>query len=203
MSNLSLVKILMFSILFRLSVSTPTEYLNVNHFRLCITFSLSISTHLNLNIWVFSATCSFLAASFYYVPHSNLLQLSLAVTIGYLDTIILQCCTLKPYFSLQADVAASLNTGAVVGIVFPGTAVAFFIAGVLAGVLLYHCISKYRSRSSKSSTKQQQPVSSINPLQQTGPEYEEVIELSESMAYKPVKTDIEMRTNEAYQPTKQ
>ena len=99
--------------------------------------------------------------------------------------------------------AASLNTGAVVGIAFPGTAVAFFIAGVLAGVLLYHCISKYRSRSSKSSSKPQQPVSSINPLQQTGPEYEEVIELSESMAYKPVMTDIEMRTNEAYQPTKQ
>ena len=97
----------------------------------------------------------------------------------------------------------SLSTGAAVGIAFPGTAVAFFIAGVLAGVLLYHCISKYRSRSSKSSTKQQQPVSSINPLQQTGPEYEEVIELSESMAYKPVMTDIEMRTNEAYQPTKQ
>ena len=97
----------------------------------------------------------------------------------------------------------SLTTGAAVGIALPGTAVVFFIAGVLAGVLLYHCISKYRSRSSKSSTKQQQPVSSINSLQQTGPEYEEVIELSESMAYKPVMTDIEMRTNEAYQPTKQ
>ena len=133
----------------------------------------------------------------------NLIQLSSAVTVGYLDTIILQCCRLKPNFSLQADVAGSLTTGAVVGIAFPGTAVAFFIAGVLAGVLLYHCISKYRSRSSKSSSKPQQPVSSINPLQQTGPEYEEVIELSESMAYKPVKTDIEMRTNEAYQPTKQ
>ena len=92
-----------------------------------------------------------------------------------------------------------LTTGAAVGIAFPGISVVFFIAGVLAGALLYHCISKHHSQSSKSFSQPLQPVSSSNPLQQTGPEYEEVIELSESMAYRPVKTGIEMKTNEAYQ----
>ena len=95
--------------------------------------------------------------------------------------------------------AEPLTTGAAVGIAFPGTAIVFFIAGVLAGALLYHCISKQRSQSSKSSSQPRQSVSSSNPLQQTGPEYEEVIELSESIAYRPVKTSIEMKTNEAYQ----
>ena len=106
---------------------------------------------------------------------------------------------LKPYFSLQADVVEPLTTGAAVGIAFPGTAIVFFTAVVLAGVLLYHCIIKHRSQSSKSSSQPRQPVSSSNPLKQTGPEYEEVIELSESMAYRPVNTGIEMKTNEAYQ----
>ena len=46
--------------------------------------------------------------------------------------------------------------------------------------------------------QQQQAVSSPNPLQQADPEYEEVIELSENMAYKPVQS-IKMKANEAYQ----
>ena len=54
--------------------------------------------------------------------------------------------------------------------------------------------SKYMS----SSHQQQQAVSSPNPLHQADPEYEEVIELSENMAYKPVQR-IEMKANEAYQ----
>ena len=46
--------------------------------------------------------------------------------------------------------------------------------------------------------QQQQAVSSPNPLQQANPEYEEVMELSENVAYKPVQT-IKMKENEAYQ----
>ena len=46
--------------------------------------------------------------------------------------------------------------------------------------------------------QQQQAISSPNPLQQANPEYEEVIELSENMAYKPVQS-IELKANEAYQ----
>ena len=70
------------------------------------------------------------------------------------------------------------------------------VVGVLTGVLLHHCIIKYRSQSSKavSSSHQQQ--------QETGPEYEEVsidkkIELRENVAYGPAKS-IELRVNQAY-----
>ena len=46
--------------------------------------------------------------------------------------------------------------------------------------------------------QQQQAESSPNAHQQAGPEYEEVIELSENMAYAPVQR-IKMKANEAYQ----
>ena len=69
------------------------------------------------------------------------------------------------------------------------------VVGVLAGVLLHHCIIKYRSQSSKTEPSSHQH-------QQTGPEYEEVpvdkkIELRESVAYGPAHS-IELRVNEAY-----
>ena len=89
----------------------------------------------------------------------------------------------------------SLNTGVAVGIAVVTTAVVTFITGILTGVLFYHCISNHRSQSSK-------PVSASNRLQQTGPEYEEVVKLSENVAYKPVQS-IELRANEAYHHVQQ
>ena len=69
--------------------------------------------------------------------------------------------------------------------------------GVLAGVLLFYCINKYRSKSKTSSHQQQ-----------AGPVYEEVrttigkkIELKDNVAYGPVKQHqkfIELKANEAY-----
>ena len=53
------------------------------------------------------------------------------------------------------------------------------------------------SNSLSSSHQQQQVASSPNPLHQADPEYEEVIERSENVAYKPVQS-IEMKANEAY-----
>ena len=109
------------------------------------------------------------------------------------------------YFFLFAGAIVSLSCGATVGITFVTTAVVFFTAGALGMVLVYHRISKYRSQTYKtksSSHQQQQAVSPSNPLQQTGPEYEEVMELSENMAYKPVQS-IELRANEAYQHVQQ
>ena len=89
-----------------------------------------------------------------------------------------------------------LSSGAAVAIAVVTTAIVFFIAGVFTGVLLYHCISHHRSQCTK-------PVSASNQQQQTGPEYEEVVELSENMACnKPVKS-IELRANEAYQHVQQ
>ena len=88
------------------------------------------------------------------------------------------------------------------GIAVVTTAVVFFMAGVLTGVLLYHCISKHRSQSSRS-----KPEASSHQQQQTGPEYEEVsatsggekVDLRRNVAYEPVQK-IEMRENIAYGP---
>ena len=55
------------------------------------------------------------------------------------------------------------------------------------------------SKLESSSHQQQKTVSSSNPLEQTGPQYEEIIELGENMAYKPVQT-IDLGKNEAYGP---
>ena len=94
------------------------------------------------------------------------------------------------------------------------TAMVFFITGAMAGALLFYCISNRRSHTLKpesSSNEHQQEVSishqqpqsasSSNPLQQTGPEYEEVVKLRKNMAYELTKTGIEMKANEAYQST--
>ena len=81
------------------------------------------------------------------------------------------------------------------GIAVGGTIV--LIIGVLAGVVLFYCIGKYRSKSKTSSHQQQ-----------ASPVYEDVcttngkkIELKENVAYGPVKQDqkfIELKANEAY-----
>jgi len=95
----------------------------------------------------------------------------------------------------------ALTTGAAVGIAVVTTAVVFFMAGVLTGALVYHCISKHRSQSSGS-----KPESSSHQQQQAGPEYEEVsatsaekIEIRRNVAYESVQK-IEMRENVAYGP---
>ena len=107
----------------------------------------------------------------------------------------------------------SLTTGATTGIAVVSTAVVMFVAGTLAGALLFYCISKYRSHIPKHvsssdqqpqevsfSNQQPQSVSSSNPLQQTSPEYEEVVKLRKNVSYELTKTGIEMKANEAYGP---
>ena len=86
-------------------------------------------------------------------------------------------------------------TAAVTGII---VLVFGVLAGFLAGILVYHCISKHRFESLKPETfsHQQQAVVS---LQQAGPEYEDVVELKENMAYVPAQS-IELKPCEAYVP---
>lgn len=108
---------------------------------------------------------------------SCLLQLSINATIS------------PPIVAVQ-----SLSITPAVGVAIACTTVVVFMGGVLVGIMLFYCISKHRSHSSKpeqSYYQQQQVVSSANPMQQTAPEYEEVIELRENKAYGP----IEMRAN--------
>ena len=80
------------------------------------------------------------------------------------------------------------------------------IVGILTGVWLHHCIINHRRQTSKHvpspHQQHQKTVSSSNPLPQTGPEYEEIMELRENMAYKPVQT-MKLRKNEAYGPVEQ
>ena len=75
------------------------------------------------------------------------------------------------------------------GIAVVSTAVMAFIAGVLAGALLFYCISKHQSQNSKFETSSQRQreltASSPHPLRQTGPEYAEVIKLKQNKAYEP------------------
>jgi len=72
-----------------------------------------------------------------------------------------------------------------VGITVVITGTTALVIGVLAGILLYHCINKYRSQ----------------PERQIGPDYEPTskIELSENVAYGPVQ-NVTLRENVAYGP---
>ena len=87
-----------------------------------------------------------------------------------------------------------------IGVAVAITVVAAFIVCVLlAGVLLFYCISKPQSRCSESET-------SSNQQQQADLEYEEIqaisrekIELRENMAYGPAQR-IELSENVAYEP---
>ena len=71
--------------------------------------------------------------------------------------------------------------GAVVGITAVVTGTVLLPIGFVAGVLLHYCNSKHpshqTSKSDPSSHQQQKAVSASDPLQQTSPEYKEVVEL--------------------------
>ena len=80
----------------------------------------------------------------------------------------------------------SLSTGVAVGIAVVIGTIAL-IVGFLAGAIVFYCISKHQfktisSKPELSSHQQQQPATS-NPLQQTCPEYEEVIEMRKNSSY--------------------
>ena len=87
---------------------------------------------------------------------------------------------------------AAISTSVAVGFTVGTIAL---VVGVLVGMLIYHCIIKHWF---KSSHQQQQAVPSSNPLEQTGPEYEEVVEVRQNRSYGLAATGIQMRENEAY-----
>ena len=90
------------------------------------------------------------------------------------------------YHTSSTGAVQSFSTGAVVGITAVVTGTIALAVGFLAGVLVYQCIHYHRSQSSKtesSSHQQHKAVSACNPLQQTGPEYEEVVELRRNRSY--------------------
>jgi len=70
------------------------------------------------------------------------------------------------------SIDATISTGATVGITAVIIGTIALITGFLAGVLVYHCISKQSSKPETSSHQQQKAAV---PQQQAGPEYEEVV----------------------------
>ena len=101
------------------------------------------------------------------------------------------------YFSLCIGTVEPLTIGAAVGIIVACISVVIFITGIVAALLMYHCINKHRVQNCKSeslsSHQLQRAESSSNPLQQTNQEYAEVIKLKQNKAYELTQNDFEMR----------
>ena len=116
---------------------------------------------------------------------------------------------LQPRSSRQSDCLSAesepitFSTATSVGVTYYVISVVIstitLTVGFLAGVLVYHCISKHQSQSSKPESSSHQQQQTVVPQQRAGPEYEEVVELKENTAYGPVQS-IEMKACEAYMP---
>ena len=82
----------------------------------------------------------------------------------------------------------SLSTGVAAGIATV-TGTLGILVGFLAGLIVFYCISKHQFKSSSFKPKpsshqpEQQEVTSSNSLQQTSPEYEEVLEMRKNTSY--------------------
>ena len=104
---------------------------------------------------------------------------------------------------LAEDVHTTFSTCPAVEVAAAVTGTIALVVGVLAGVLtgglLFHCISKYPFQSSKPETSSHQHQQAAVPRQRAGPEYEEVVELKENVAYGPAQS-IELKACEAYVP---
>ena len=92
-------------------------------------------------------------------------------------------------FLYSAGAVDSLSTSVTASV----TATIALIVGFLAGIFVYHCISNHQSQICKPSSHQQQQAA-VAPLQQTGPEYEEVVELRQNRAYE-LTQNIDVRAN--------
>ena len=103
--------------------------------------------------------------------------------------------------TLAEDVQTTFSTCPAVEVAAAVTGTITLVVGVLTvvltGGLLFYCISKHRLQSSKPSSHQQQQAAV--PQQRASPEYEEVVELKENMAYGPAQS-IELKACEAYIP---
>ena len=93
----------------------------------------------------------------------------------------------------------TFSTAATVGVISVVISTITLSVGFLAGVLVYHCISKHQSQRSKPDASFHQQQQTVIPQQRAGPEYEEVVELKENVAYGPAQS-IELKACEAYMP---
>ena len=105
--------------------------------------------------------------------------------------------------TLAEDVQTTFSTCPAVEVAAAVTGTITLVVGVLTvvlmGGLLFYCINKHQSQSSKPESSSHQQQQAAVPQQRAGPEYEEVVELKENMAYGPVQS-IELKPCEAYVP---
>ena len=105
--------------------------------------------------------------------------------------------------TLAEDVQTTFSTCPAVEVAAAVTGTIALVVGVLAGVLmgglLFHCISKHQSQSSKPESSSHQQQQATVPQHRVGPEYEEMVELKENVAYGPAQS-IELKACEAYVP---
>jgi len=104
---------------------------------------------------------------------------------------------------LAEDVQTTFTTCPAVEVAAAVTGIITLVVGVLTGVLtgglLFHCISKHQFQGSKPETSSHQQQQAVVPQHRAGPEYEEVVELKENVAYGPAQ-GIELKPCEAYLP---
>ena len=168
---------------------------------LCVSFysktncTLELAVHLRLSLNSYRLpSCSplFTKGFSYLVVHQGAL----------ISGCIIYCHIWLVYYVILAeDVQTTFSTCPAVEVAAAVTGTITLVIGVLAGVLtggfLFYCISKYRFQSSKPFSHQQQ-LATV-PQQRAGPEYEEVVELKENVAYGPAQS-IELKACEAYVP---
>ena len=116
----------------------------------------------------------------------------------YQSQVVTKCIILADSIQTTFCTCSAVEiTAAVTGMI---TLVVGVLASVLIGALLFYCISKHQSQRSKpKSSSHHQQQAAVVPPQRAGPEYEEVVELKENMAYGPVQS-IELKACEAYVP---
>ena len=95
--------------------------------------------------------------------------------------------------TLNTDITPTIlisTAGVTMGIAVVVTGTIAFVVGVLAGVLLYHCISKHQSQLKPASTSQSQQQKDSGV--EADPMYEVPV---------PSGAEVEPRENVAYEPT--
>ena len=113
----------------------------------------------------------------------------------YCDTTKSLCINVAILFHILAGAMDSLNIGVAMGITAIVTGAIALIVGFLGGIFVYHCISNHQSQRCKPElSSHQQQQATVTPFQQTGPEYEEVVELRQNRAYELTK-NIEVGAN--------
>ena len=154
-----------------------------------------------------ASSCIFYSHAWYSCTPWLLFTDGLRLIVFYLSDawFLLQLRSSRQSHCLSAESeATTFSTAASVGVTYYVISVVIstitLTVGFLAGVLVYHCISKHQSQSSKQESSSRQQQQTVIPQQRADPEYEEVVKLKKNVAYGPAQQSIELKACEAYLP---